>query len=50
MHLKNIQGEKSHLFAYLHFCVREKKKLEKREKFRNGNVLNTDVSITRLMY
>ena len=34
MHLKNIYGGKSHLFAYLHFCAfcaRKEKRMEKRK-------------------
>ena len=50
MRLKNIYGENSNLFAYVRFCGREEKKIEKREKSHNGNVLNTDVPTTRLMY
>ena len=32
MRLKNILREKSHLFAYLHFCVRKDKKTRKKRK------------------
>ena len=32
MRLKTSKKEKSHLFAYLRFCAREEKKIEKREK------------------
>ena len=44
--LKNIEGEKSNLFAYLRFCARkekrtEKRKLKKREKSSQGNVLGS---------
>ena len=45
MLLKNISGEKSHLFAYLRFCafcVKERK-WKKEKSPHNVNVLNTDV-------
>ena len=58
MRLKNIWVEKSNLFAYFCFYVFcelkekkiEKRKLKKRETSSYGNVLNTYVPTTRLMY
>ena len=54
--LKLILEEKRYLFASLRFraffmrAKKRKQKIEKREKSPQGNALNTDVPITRLMY
>ena len=50
MHLKTSKGK---IVTYSLICVFvrvKKRKLEKREKSHNGNVLNNDVPTTRLMY
>ena len=52
MRIKNILGEKSHLFAYLRFCAFaacEEKRIEKSRYPHNVDVLNTDIVTTRLM-
>ena len=48
-----LKISKGKIVTYSLICIFvrvKKRKLEKREKFHNGNVLNTDVPTTRLMY
>ena len=54
---KHLRGKKSHIFAYLHFCVffvRKEKRIEKRKYKKEKSphkvdVRNTDVPTTRFM-